>query len=394
MRLHSGGQRERAAVVKVGCGGPHVAQRGHVDADQRCAQAPAAAGLQGADVAQRAGVTADGEACAGVATGAVGVGEHHPAGDGGGRERAVGVAVGAALEGGERAEVGGQRIEVGAEAGLAVAERGVARACVELRVRHQAGAAGKGADLAFEVLHLVEVGAPVHEALRHAGAAGQRRRVAQAFAEVREVPGAAVVAGVAVATGAAHVAVARQARVAGVVEEPLAKQHLRTQALSARRAHGGEGRELRQALPDQRPQVDHAGRAVHEVLHVQARAVGRDGQGLRRTADVELHQLAAAESIHHRHLAAGLEGHEQISAARVVGRGRAEARVVVVDAAGVVLGQRGHVDARTDGAHRVLEVQRLAPAQRAAFDVVLLGRHPGSRTVGRDDGRSQVVRDA
>ena len=36
------------------------------------------------------------------------------------------------------------------------------------------------------------------------------------------------------------------------------------------------------------------------------------------------------------------------------------------------------IDARADGPHRVLEVQRLAVAQRAALDVVLLGRHPGA----------------
>ena len=45
---------------------------------------------------------------------------------------------------------------------------------------------------------------------------------------------AAVVAGIAVAARAAHVAVARQAGVAGIVEELLAREHLRGRGLCGR----------------------------------------------------------------------------------------------------------------------------------------------------------------
>ena len=72
-------------------------------------------------------------------------------------ERAVAVRLRALHERRQRLHVGGERIEVRAHAGLRVAERLAARAGVEGRIAHQAGAAGERADLAFEVLHLVEV---------------------------------------------------------------------------------------------------------------------------------------------------------------------------------------------------------------------------------------------
>ena len=52
------------------------------------------------------------------------------------------------------------------------------------------------------------------------------------------------------------------------------------------------------------------------------------------------------------------------------------------------------IDARADRAHRVLEVQVGAVAQRAALDVVLLRRHPGARAVRRNRDGAQIVRHA
>src|SRR6185436_12988847 len=112
-----------------------------------------------------------------------------------------------------------ERIEVAREAGFRVAQRLVAGAGVEVRIGHEARAAGEVTDLALEVLHLVEVVAPVQEALG-ASAAAQADGVAQAFAESRQVPGAPVAAAIIVAGGAAQVSVARESRVLRVVEEP------------------------------------------------------------------------------------------------------------------------------------------------------------------------------
>jgi hypothetical protein len=69
--------------------------------------------------------------------------------------------------------------------------------------------------------------APPCGSMTGARASTQARGVAQAFTKTAQVPDAAVVTTVVVAGGAAHVGVARQAGVASVVEELLAKQDLR-----------------------------------------------------------------------------------------------------------------------------------------------------------------------
>ena len=56
-------------------------------------------------------------------------------------------------------------------------------------------------DLSLEVLDLVKIGAPVQPALR-AGATAQRDRVAKAFADAGEVPGATIAAAFVVAARA------------------------------------------------------------------------------------------------------------------------------------------------------------------------------------------------
>src|SRR4030095_11793460 len=100
--------------------------------------------------------------------------------------------------------------------------------------------------------HLVEVVAPVQEALRHAGATAQLDRVAQALTEAGEVPGASVAAAVVVARGAAEVAGAGKAQGARAGEEKLACEHLRRELLRRDRAQGRERRHVQRARVDQR----------------------------------------------------------------------------------------------------------------------------------------------
>src|SRR4029450_4639077 len=81
-------------------------------------------------------------------------------------------------------------------------------------------------------------------------------------------------------------------------------------------------------------------------------------------------------------------------AARTTPRGAVDARVVVVDAGPVIFTARGQHNARADRAHRALEVESRAVAQRAAFDVCLLGWHPSLGRVRGERGSAQVVRHA
>src|SRR6185369_11166311 len=110
------------------------------------------------------------------------------------------------------------------DASLRVAEREAARARVERGIRHETRAARERANLPFEVLYLVEVLAPVQTTLSRSGAA-QVDRVAESLAHSGQVPHAAVLAAIVVAGSAAHVAVAREARVARVVEQLLTREH-------------------------------------------------------------------------------------------------------------------------------------------------------------------------
>ena len=126
----------------------------------------------------------------------------------------------------QRCDIRGQRIQIGTEACLRITQRLVTGALVEHRIRHEPRASSERADLAFEVLHFVEVRAPVQEALA-TGPAVERHGVAQAFAETGHVPDAPVTIAVVVAAGAAQVALAGHPSVACVIEELLAAQHRR-----------------------------------------------------------------------------------------------------------------------------------------------------------------------
>src|SRR5262245_36979289 len=92
-------------------------------------------------------------------------------------ERTAGGTIGAGHRLGERSDVRRERVEIRAHARLRIAKRLTARTGVESRVRHQTSATGKRTNLAFEVLHLVEVRRPVPASVTCA-AATQRDRAA------------------------------------------------------------------------------------------------------------------------------------------------------------------------------------------------------------------------
>ena len=386
-------QGQRRAVVQIGRGGPRALQRRRVKAGQRGAQAFARRRLERAHITQTA-TGAVGQVGAAVAAQALaGSTEDQLAGERAGAERAIGVAGRAHVTGTQGADIGGQRVEVGAQAALAVAERLRAGAGVELRVGHQPGAERQRADLAFEVLDFVEVAGPVLRALR-AGPAPQRDGVAQAFAEAGEVPGAPIVPTVVVARRATDVGVAGKPRVGRVVKQSLAGEHVGGQLLGRDSRSVGEQRHVEFAEVDESRQVEHAERAVHEVVDVELQAVARHRECVGRAAGREAVDLGLADRIDDRDLTARLQRDEQVGAGRVERRAAAQARVVVVDARCVVFGERSQVDARADRTHAVLEVQVVAVAQRAAQHVVLLRRHPRALAVGRDHRGGQVVRNA
>ncbi|MFN9958781.1 MAG: hypothetical protein ACK55I_37290, partial [bacterium] len=96
-------------------------------------------------------------------------------------ERAIGLPVGAGFHLVQRRHVRGERVQVRTDTGLAVPQRQAAGARRQLRRGHQARSARQLADLHLEILHLVEVAAPVQQALPP-GTAAQAHRVAQALA--------------------------------------------------------------------------------------------------------------------------------------------------------------------------------------------------------------------
>ena len=104
-------------------------------------------------------------------------------------------------------------------------------------------------------------------------------------------------------------------------------------------------------------------------------------QALRRATRIDAEYLPAAVRIHDSDLTTGLQRDEHVHADTVMNGSARNARVVVVDSRGVVLGPCHQVEPRTDGADRVLKIQSEAVAQPAALDVVLLGRNPGRSAV-------------
>src|SRR6185295_2115468 len=99
-------------------------------------------------------------------------------------------------------DVRGERIQIGAESGLRCAERLVARASVEVGIGHEAGATKELTDVTLEVLHFIEVAAPVQRRGRLPALASQRLGVAQTFAAIGEVPDLPVAVAVDVAARA------------------------------------------------------------------------------------------------------------------------------------------------------------------------------------------------
>src|SRR5690606_30802887 len=126
----------------------------------------------------------------------------------------------------ERGDVRGERVELRAQAGFGIAERGVPRSLIERLVRKKPRATERVADVVFEVLDLVEVGAPVQPPLSGATFAEQRRGVAEPFTAIGEVPHLPVFEAVEVTGGAADVAVQGHAQVGSVVENYLTREHL------------------------------------------------------------------------------------------------------------------------------------------------------------------------
>ena len=105
-----------------------------------------------------------------------------------------------------------------------------------VRVVHQPEPPEGPAHVVLEVVHLVEVRAPVQGAVPHARPAEQIDGVPQPLAAVGEVPDDVIGVAVEVAVGAGHVAVLAQARVEAVVEQLLAA--LREMPLETRRKVG------------------------------------------------------------------------------------------------------------------------------------------------------------
>src|SRR6185436_13068496 len=115
--------------------------------------------------------------------------------------------------------------EVRAQPRLAVTQRRLAGAGVELGVAQEAGAAEGPAHVLLEVLDLVEVAGPVDPPLAGAAPAQQADGPPQALAPVGEVPDAPVLAAVEVTARAGEIAVAAHAGVGRVVEDLLALEH-------------------------------------------------------------------------------------------------------------------------------------------------------------------------
>ena len=231
---------------------------------------------------------------------------------------------------------------------------------MEVGIAHQAGAEREVPDLAFEVLDLVEVAGPMQRSLRDAAVAAEGDGVAQAFAELGEVPDAAVLPAVVVAAGATDVLLEGHAIVACVVEELFSAQHLGAEFFRRHAIqHDGRGRR-RLAAVGQRVEVVNGDGAIHEVVNEKRPAIRREHQPLRRAAGVEAQNLLFGPGVGHRHFAAAFQRGEEEVAVGIEGGGAGDAGVVEIDPAGEILGCAGQLDARGDAAHgHVVRERRL-----------------------------------
>ena len=125
----------------------------------------------------------------------------------------------------ERSEIGREFIQISTPPGLRISQGSGARAGVKIRITHQTGPQGKSANLAFEVLDLIEIACPVKWPLGGSSVPPQSNGVSQAFPELSEIPNSSIVPGIVLTRSAAKILLKSQAGVAGVIEVLLAQEH-------------------------------------------------------------------------------------------------------------------------------------------------------------------------
>ncbi len=169
--------------------------------------------------------------------------KQRPAFGSGDCQRAVTGAVRAHTNGAQTCHVGGERIQIGVAPGFGLAQgsRGLRERCV----RHQPGAAKHSADVAFKVVNLIEIRAPVNAPVGAATTPAQIDRIAQAFTGIAEIPDAAVFAAIMMATGATLVVLPCQPWILGIMEKLFAAYHRIAQPFGIREPDCRQEREIR-----------------------------------------------------------------------------------------------------------------------------------------------------
>ena len=217
---------------------------------------------------------------------------------------------------------------------------------VELRVGHQARAAGQPANLTFEVLNLIEVRAPVQGSPVDAGASAQVDRVAKAFTKTGEVPrgrrdrrrcGTTHNSCMLLSRESADPPRHRTTACLRAASHQLLRRNRRHQSSSARWPRETRRQQLRQ--------VERAHHAAHEVVHEQRATVGREHEAPAvREAHPVAEQLLTTRRIDHRNLPVAFERDEQIGARRMVDRRVRNAREVEVEPSVEVFKARRQID--------------------------------------------------
>ena len=394
-RCHRRRERSRGPVVQVGRRRPDVAQGGRVDARQRRAETLAARRLL-----DRADVLQVGRGAVGEGLPAVALARNRVAGRWSCRPRPLVVSVPSGVAVADCWRSVPSELTYAASASRSAltpafgSPSGWLRVPVlKLRVGHEAGAAGQAANLAFEVLDLVEVGAPVQESLR-AGTAAQAPPCCAVPRRGRSDPrpgrhdrrrcGSSRSSCSAPSPGACR---SRRRRTAC----PSGQSRVRLSLTTACSVASSGATPL--APFEQVSQVvDTPTVRSMKLMHVQPIAVRRQGQRLAARARRRCgttHRGCARRSRRPRGWSpARRRGTRRKgrTARRSPGsscRGRCATRYVSAPGR--------QVDARADCAHRVLEVEIAAAAKRATLDVVLLRRHPCRRAIRGDHRRSEVV---
>src|SRR6187402_3100748 len=152
------------SVVEIGSRLPNSSQGGRVEPFERPAQTVARQGSDRTHVVEHA-VRAVGEVSATVTGWALQAFEEVEPAPRGGGERPIWASPGTFMNPLERRHVSRKGIEFWAQPRLGVAERHAAGAFIELRIRQETGAAKGPADVVFEILDLIEIGAPMQAAL-------------------------------------------------------------------------------------------------------------------------------------------------------------------------------------------------------------------------------------